>query len=209
MLPAISSSYCSSLNFQALALDAKYFHNTNLLGTFIENHDNTRFLNEQPDRVVYRNALAFVLLSTGIPIIYYGAEQEYAGGNDPACREPLWTSGFVTGGATFALIQRANALRSAFSVSQHALVKSLVGDQVYVFSRGALLVVLANTGSQAPAQQVWTIRKHPFAVGTKVCSFSVAGDCPTVQSNGALIVTMHSGEPNVYVPAASGQCASS
>lgn len=28
--------------------------------------------------------------SKGIPIIYYGTEQEYHGGNDPYCREPLW-----------------------------------------------------------------------------------------------------------------------
>lgn len=30
------------------------------------------------------------LTSVGIPIVYYGAEQYFAGGNDPQNREILW-----------------------------------------------------------------------------------------------------------------------
>jgi len=41
-------------------------------GTFLDNHDNVRFLNEQPDWTLYKNGLLYVLFSTGIPIIYYG-----------------------------------------------------------------------------------------------------------------------------------------
>lgn len=41
-------------------------------GTFVDNHDNPRFLNSQGDYQLYKAALTYVLMSTGIPIIYYG-----------------------------------------------------------------------------------------------------------------------------------------
>lgn len=70
--------------------------NVDLLGTFIDNHDQVRFLHEQPDYKLYQNAITYVLLSEGIPIIYYGTEQGFNGGNDPYNREPLWPSNFNT-----------------------------------------------------------------------------------------------------------------
>jgi alpha-amylase len=51
--------------------------NTGLLGTFIDNHDNARFLNVQSDLKLYQNAIVYTLMSEGIPIIYYGTEQGY------------------------------------------------------------------------------------------------------------------------------------
>ncbi len=51
------------------------FKDVDLVGTFVDNHDNVRFLNMQSDTVLYRNALTYVLLSPGIPIVYYGSEQ--------------------------------------------------------------------------------------------------------------------------------------
>lgn len=63
-------------------------------GTFIDNHDNARFLSQQSDIQLYKNALVYTLLSEGIPIIYYGTEQGFNGGNDPDNREPLWISNY-------------------------------------------------------------------------------------------------------------------
>lgn len=95
-----------------------------VLGVFSDNHDNPRFLFACPDLSLYRNALNFVLTTVGysnpllpsnvkvsvarrsmrgacdtahsIPIIYYGTEQAYAGGNDPQCRESLWYNAIVS-----------------------------------------------------------------------------------------------------------------
>jgi alpha-amylase len=61
-----------------------------LLGTFSENHDNPRFANYNPDISLAKNVIAFTILADGIPIIYYGQEQHYAGGNDTDNREALW-----------------------------------------------------------------------------------------------------------------------
>lgn len=42
--------------------------------------------------VMWTNPLCHFLYCTaqGIPIVYYGTEQGYSGGNDPANRESLW-----------------------------------------------------------------------------------------------------------------------
>ena len=83
---------------------------------FLDNHDVGRFLfyqffhtdlasvaagalpaakfDEIRDRKL-NNALVFLLTEEGIPCIYYGDEQGFEGGNDPANREDLWPTGYV------------------------------------------------------------------------------------------------------------------
>ncbi len=53
------------------------FEDVNLLGTFLDNHDNARFLSGTNDYKLYQSALTFTLLSSGVPIIYYGTEQGF------------------------------------------------------------------------------------------------------------------------------------
>jgi hypothetical protein len=55
---------------------------TPLLGTFLENHDFPRFLTLQRDVTLYKNALTWLLLAEGIPVVYYGAAAGLAGGMD-------------------------------------------------------------------------------------------------------------------------------
>jgi alpha-amylase len=68
---------------------------------FIDNHDIPRFLFDNSDERALSAALTFLLTEDGVPCIYYGTEQGFSGGNDPANREPLWWSGFATDGALF------------------------------------------------------------------------------------------------------------
>jgi alpha-amylase len=63
-----------------------------LIGTFLENHDNPRFAHGTQDMSLVKNAMAFVALGDGIPVVYQGQEQHYQGGDDPGCREALWLS---------------------------------------------------------------------------------------------------------------------
>ena len=46
----------------------QHFRDVSLLATFIDNHDNPRFLNKQTSQELYRNALAMVIFSVGIPM---------------------------------------------------------------------------------------------------------------------------------------------
>jgi alpha-amylase len=73
------------------ATEANYFKDIDALGVFVDNHDNPRFLYNFPNnKVGLKQSLVFSLTSRGIPFVYYGDEQYYAGGPDPACRESLW-----------------------------------------------------------------------------------------------------------------------
>ncbi|KAF1972609.1 glycoside hydrolase [Bimuria novae-zelandiae CBS 107.79] len=60
-----------------------------LLGTFFENHDNPRFPQETSDLSLVKNVLALTVLGDGIPIVYQGQEQHYAGGDDPLSRSAV------------------------------------------------------------------------------------------------------------------------
>jgi alpha-amylase len=59
------------------------------LVNFIDNHDVPRFLYESTPEALHV-ALAFTYTAPGIPCVYYGTEQRFAGGNDPANREDMW-----------------------------------------------------------------------------------------------------------------------
>lgn len=85
---------------------------TQALVNFLDNHDVARFLFDKPDVKALRAALTYLLTMDGIPCIYYGTEQDFSGGNDPANRENMWLNdGFNTGGETFRHIQRLIELR--------------------------------------------------------------------------------------------------
>jgi len=83
----------------------------NLLVNFIDNHDVARFRFLRNDTQAHHAALFYLLTEDGIPCIYYGTEQRFDGGNDPANREDLWDSGFDTQNGTFRFIKTAIALR--------------------------------------------------------------------------------------------------
>ncbi len=94
-----------------------------LLVNFLDNHDVARYLSpvdgcySGPDdaRRKLHSALALMLTQDGIPCIYYGTEQEFSGGNDPANRERLFDTlldNVYRGGAS---AQRENLSSSGFS----------------------------------------------------------------------------------------------
>ena len=92
------------------------------LVNFIDNHDVPRFLYERPDENgprALRAALAFLFTEDGIPCLYYGTEQDFDGGNDPANRETLWTSGYATDGETFRWIARLSRIRRHYRALTH------------------------------------------------------------------------------------------
>jgi glycosidase len=49
---------------------------------------------ETEKRTVLHLGLTYLLTSEGIPSLYYGVEQEFSGGNDPANRETFWNPVF-------------------------------------------------------------------------------------------------------------------
>jgi alpha-amylase len=68
------------------------FQNVDILGSFMDNHDNARFLSHTSNWAAFKSAIAFAMTARGIPFFYYGDEQGFNGGNDPANRESLWNA---------------------------------------------------------------------------------------------------------------------
>lgn len=85
---------------------------TNLLGSFSENHDNPRFASYTQDFALAKNVISYTILSDGIPIIYAGQEQHYDGGNDPANREATWLSGYNTTAELYTWVAKMNQIRN-------------------------------------------------------------------------------------------------
>eukprot|EP01099_Mayorella_cantabrigiensis_P000487 TRINITY_DN1227_c0_g1_i7.p1 TRINITY_DN1227_c0_g1~~TRINITY_DN1227_c0_g1_i7.p1 ORF type:complete len:506 (+),score=102.80 TRINITY_DN1227_c0_g1_i7:112-1518(+) len=177
----------------------KYFTDVSILGTFIDNHDLSRFLYSQKDQTLYKSSLTYVIMAEGIPIIYYGTEQGFNGGNDPANREPLWTTSFNQQASIFQHIKTVNDYRKKAQVWNYEQIQRYSDDSFYAFTRGYTFVALTNQGSSGSTTSR-TITYHPYANGTKLCNlFYPTTDCMTVQ-DGKFTVYLYNGESKIYYP---------
>ncbi|WVN88138.1 uncharacterized protein L203_103339 [Cryptococcus depauperatus CBS 7841] len=133
------------------------FPNPSLLGNFLENHDLPRWRNTTADGQLAYNAIVAQFMFDGLPVVYYGQEQDLAGGaGDPYNREALWPSGY-SNTTTYQHIKRLNDIRRAviknntmfegknFLDSRTQIVASTNKD--VAFRKGPLLTVLTNRGS--------------------------------------------------------------
>lgn len=172
------------------------------LGTFLDNHDNPRWLNQKNDATLLKNALAFVILSRGIPILYYGTEQGYAGGNDPANREDLWRSSFNTNADLYQAIKKLTAARkSAGGLAGNDHTHLYVSSNAYAWSRagGNLVVLTTNAGSSSNAQHCFNTQK----ANGRWTNVYGNGAAVTADGNGQICVNVSNGEPVVLLVAGS------
>jgi alpha-amylase len=168
------------------------------LGTFLDNHDNPRWLNQKNDQTLIKNALAFVILSRGIPILYYGTEQGYAGGVDPANREDLWRSNFNTSSNLYQAIAKLTAARKAAGgLAGNDHTHLYVADTAYAWSRagGNLIVLTTNAGSSSNAQHCFNTQK----ANSHWANIYGNGATVTSDGNGQACVNFASGEPIVLL----------
>lgn len=171
------------------------------LGTFLDNHDNPRWLSEKDDTTLLQNALAYVILSRGIPIVYYGTEQGYAGGADPENREDLWRSGYDTESELYKAITALNEARAGaggLAADDHAHL--LIGDDVYAWSRaeGDLIVVTTNGGPGHSAEYCFDSGKPD---GSWADAFGGENATVTADADGQLCVNVAEGLPVVLTAA--------
>jgi alpha-amylase len=73
-----------------------------VLVNFLDNHDLPRFMFEKTDWSILRVGLMFLMTWDGIPCVYYGTEQGFAGGVDPKNREDMWLGNPTLGYSPFA-----------------------------------------------------------------------------------------------------------
>ena len=154
---------------------------------FLDNHDVGRFLwqagiaSGRHDAIaVLWNALAFQLTEDGIPCIYYGTEQNFDGGNDPANREDLWNSGYDTTNPTYQRIARLTRLRRATKALQR-------GELKFVFSStspasdpaGGVIAFERTTADGAYALVVINTATHPASTSSATATMKVSGPAGT------------------------------
>ncbi|KAI0827491.1 glycoside hydrolase family 13 protein [Hypoxylon sp. FL0890] len=175
------------------------FPDPTTLGSFLDNHDNPRWLYTKNDLSLLKNALAYVILARGIPIIYYGTEQAYAGGADPANREDLWRSSFNTDSEIYQAISLLSATRkSAGGLAGDDQTHLYVADTAYAWSRagGDLVVLTTNSGLGSTGNYCFDTQvpngswNNTFGTG----SYTSDGD-------GNVCVSVSNGEPVVLLAA--------
>ena len=189
------------------------------LVNFIDNHDIPRFLFDKPSLPALDSALAFLLTEDGVPDIYYGTEQNFDGGNDPANREDLWKSGYDTTGATFQWIAKLTGLRKAyaplrrgsFSLRWTSPRPSDGQDEdagIVAFERSYLghsLLVAINANDNQPSHTAYqgSPMATDFPAGTVLVDvLSAASDTTTVAADQSLVVSVPSRGSQIWVPRA-------
>ena len=202
-----------------------------LLVNFIDNHDVGRFRYLLDDPRAHHNALFYLLTQDGIPCIYYGTEQGFSGGNDPANREDLWPSGYDTTGGTFRTIATLNALRKKyaplrrgdFTIRWSSTTGADGGTEdagIFAFERTynsetALVVVnTSNTATSKTSSENETYKMATsFSPGTTLVNVFCAEDeaqdfgaheCSTEERNQQRYTVQSGGELVVSVPPRGG-----
>jgi alpha-amylase len=182
---------------------------SNLLGSFSENHDNPRFANYTSDFSLAKNALAFTILSDGIPIIYAGQEQHYSGGNNPWNREATWLSGYDTTAELYTFIAVLNQIRNYAiewdnGYTTYKTYPIYQDDNNLAIRKGSdesqIVTVLSNVGTDADSYSL-TISGTDFTAG-EVLTELISCTNVTVDDSGDVEVTMSGGLPSVLYPAA-------
>ena len=188
----IKSSFCGSFrNLEGYFMNSRsHFPHPEYMATFVENHDNPRFLNQCNDVGKFTNAAIFSLLWEGIPVFYYGGEQYFKGGADPNNREPLWNN-YNTKSTLYGLLKITNTLRKNVKIWNYKIVQRYADENFYAFTRGNVLACFTNTKSLKR-----TITYHEFKNGDKLCNVLYNGDCVTV-TNGKIDIVMGD-YPKVY-----------
>lgn len=197
---------------------------TTSMAPFLENHDQPRvrllqaqnfillikaftwqFPSVTPDLILARNAIAFTMLSDGLPVIYQGQENHFSGANDPEDREAVWTKGYATSGESAPLYEHITLLNkirthaiSADSSSISSISTSIYNDDKTIATKKSGLVgVFSNVGQDGSGGEV-EIEDTGYAEGDEV--IDLVG-CTTLNAGtaGSLSLDMSGGDVKVSV----------
>lgn len=186
-----------------LRIENIVFEDVNVLGNFLDNHDQPRFASRLGDDVVRdANAVAFLLFTSGIPIVYYGFEQRFDGGYDPVNRAPLWESGYNTEASLYQYIAALHKVRGLaagiMGKSRYFATKTVVlgtSDTHMAFERGPLVVVVSNVGMDG-VETPYMVSKSQFGSGVNLVDLL---SCTTrkTSKDGSFLNPVHGGRPRV------------
>lgn len=170
------------------------FKDPTIMGLFLENHDNPRFMCHCANRIKFKNALALSFVYEGMPVYYYGAEQWFNGCNDPLDREPMWGHYDQTS-ELYLMVQKLNRFRKEQRLWEKNLRELAYNKQVYVFSRGkSIIFATANNDQENSIEFNTELPKN-----SKFCNvLGATDDCITVNQENKLLIQLK-GEPKLYL----------
>ena len=90
--------------------------------------------------------MTFAMTARGIPFFYYGGEQGFSGGNDPANRESLWNQ-MNTSAEVYEMVAKINKARKTAKPWNFDYMERYVLDSFFSYSFGDMLVIVTNSES--------------------------------------------------------------
>ncbi|KAF1984699.1 glycoside hydrolase family 13 protein [Aulographum hederae CBS 113979] len=185
---------------------------TTLLGNFVENQDVARFASMTDDISQLKNAIVFAMLGDGIPVIYYGSEQQFSGAQDPFNREALWLSKYDTDTPIYKMIKGINFARNAMVAHatsdywrpywRHKSKIAYSDDDILAVRKGydsSIVSITTNKGSGAPDIGPIQIGDTNFDDNIEIVDIL---SCSTRYTGlyGAFMTTVTKGEPQAWIP---------
>ena len=192
------------------------------LVNFLDNHDLPRFMFEKTDWGQLKAALMYLFTWDGIPCVYYGTEQGFAGGVDPKNREDMFGGNPDLGYAPWAtdhdnykMVHDLIQLRKDHVALRHGTVAPVWSTTVtgarrdagiFAFERSdpmELALVVLNASGQvsetcAPAAEGGACLRTSFPAGT-VLKDAMPG------SDGQTFTVKADGTVDISVPARNGR----
>jgi alpha-amylase len=180
---------------------------TEALVNFIDNHDVGRFLfSSNGDKAALRNALVLNMTAQGVPCLYYGTEQDFHGGNDPANREVLWNTNFATTGTTFTWFQTLAKIRKAYVALRHGLTKVVWSTNDTHDEEDAGIFAFERTGKDAGSAYALVVldTNSSHASSTEVTTNGVLHQMTVSQPAGTVLVDVLDPMQHHYTVGANG-----
>ncbi len=161
----IQNSFCDNMENlnEYINNGRKAFKDLSVLGVFVENHDNPRFLHRCKNNTFqFENAIVFSILWEGIPVFYYGGEYYFYGSDDPNNRESLWD--FMGKDSDMIdIVKVSNKVRFDYHVWDFDVEVVYFDRNVFVFKRSNVLVCVCN-GSEVDVK----VKGHKFEEGIEL-----------------------------------------
>lgn len=205
--PLTAGFVSTSGNLSALAETVKasqssYKNGAFGTGSFLENHDQPRLGSQTTDQALIKNAMSWPFISDGVPILYYGQEQGYTGGADPANREALWLSGYDTEKPLVAHVQALVGARQVAVKANNNFLSTKVtflneSQSSLVVSKPPMVALLTNMGSSSTP--TWTVSNAGFSANADVYDVLTCTKY-TTDANGGLQITGSGGNPQILLP---------
>jgi alpha-amylase len=176
-------------------MESAGFRDTALLGNFVDNQDQPRFLNMRHDIVLLKNQLALIMLKNGIPMVYYGTEQAFA---QDSQRASLWPY-YDQSSELYLYLKKLNMIRKKYlpGGTWHRQRLLLANDRIIAFAHGDLVVIVTNAASNDAGQSLVCL-----PASTLQGTFNTFGSQPFASGGDAdkLCVQLKGNHPAVLVP---------